>query len=123
MAFKHIHLTSVVLTIVFFIVRGIWMMMDSPKLQKKWVRIVPHIIDTVLLASAIGLVITIHQYPFVHGWVTAKLLGVVVYIVLGTIALKSGKTKGARVVAFVAALATLFYIISVAFSKSVLPFG
>ncbi|MFG1487823.1 SirB2 family protein [Oceanospirillum sp. HFRX-1_2] len=119
-AFKHIHLLTVALSLGLFTLRGIWMLLDSDKLQKRWVKIVPHIIDTLLLASAIGLMFQINQYPFSEGWLTAKLLGLIAYIVLGTIALKRGKTKGTRVIALVAAFGVIAYIVGVAIRHNAL---
>ena len=111
---KHLHLTIVVLSFALFTLRGLWMLADSPQLQRRWVRIVPHLIDTVLLASAIGLTLILQQYPFVNGWLTAKVLALIAYIILGSIALKRGSTKAIRALAWVAALATFGYIVSVA---------
>ena len=119
-AFKHIHLLTVALSLGLFTLRGIWMLLDSDKLQKRWVKIVPHIIDTLLLASAIGLMFQINQYPFSEGWLTAKLLGLIAYILLGTIALKRGKTKGIRVIALVAAFGVIAYIVGVAIRHNAL---
>ncbi len=119
-AFKHIHLLTVALSLGLFTLRGIWMLLDSDKLQKRWVKIVPHIIDTLLLVSAIGLMFQISQYPFADSWLTAKLLGLISYIVLGTIALKRGKTKGTRVIALVAAFGVIAYIVGVAIRHNAL---
>ena len=76
-----------------------------------------------LLASAIALAVMIGQYPLTHGWLTAKIVGLVAYIVLGAIALKHGRTRGIRIAAFCGALLTFAYIVAVAMTKSVLPFG
>jgi len=84
-------------------------------------RILPHIVDTVLLGSAILLALRIYQYPFVHGWLTAKVLALLLYIVLGTIALKRGRTRRARIVSFAAALATFLYILAVAITRNPFP--
>ncbi|MDX1398476.1 MAG: SirB2 family protein [Oceanospirillum sp.] len=119
-AFKHIHLLTVALSLGLFTLRGVWMLLDSDKLQKRWVKIVPHIIDTLLLVSAIGLMFQIQQYPFSDGWLTAKLLGLIAYIVIGTIALKRGKTKGTRVIALVAAFGVIAYIVGVAIRHNAL---
>jgi uncharacterized membrane protein SirB2 len=83
-------------------------------LQKKPVRILPHINDSLLLLTAIMLAILTGFYPFVVGWVTLKVLLLVVYIVLGIFALKRGKTKQARTVFFFAALATILAIFAIA---------
>lgn len=120
LALKHIHMTSVALSGIFFFVRGLWMISDSTALQRRWVKIVPHVVDTILLASALTMVIWSHQYPFVQNWLTAKVIGLVVYIGLGMIALKRGKTKTTRVTAFIAALAVFGYIIKVAVTRQVL---
>lgn len=117
-----LHMTAILLSLLFFIVRGFWMMTDSGLLQHKFVRIAPHVIDTVLLASAFTLAVLIQQYPFSDSWLTAKLLALVAYIGLGTVAIKRGKTKAIRSGAFVAALGVFVYIVSVAFSRNALGF-
>lgn len=118
---KQLHLTTVALTLALFVLRGVWMMADSPRLQARWVRIVPHVNDTLLLASGIGLAVLIQQYPLVHGWLTAKLFALVVYVVLGTIALKRGRTRHQRIAAWIAALSVFGYIVAVAHTHSPLP--
>ncbi|WP_250657462.1 SirB2 family protein [Alkalimarinus coralli] len=118
MILKHIHLTCIGLTFILFSVRGFWMLTNSDKLQMKWVKIAPHIIDTCLLLSAISLAVMLQISPFVHGWLMAKIIGLIVYIVLGTVALKRGKTKAVRTTAFVLALLTFGYIVNVALTKS-----
>lgn len=118
---KHLHVTCVALSGAGFVLRGIWMMRGSALLQRRWVRVVPHIVDTVLLGSAIWLAFALQQAPLAHAWLTAKVAGLVAYIVLGTIALKRGRTRGVRIAAFVGALLAFAYIVSVALTKSVLP--
>jgi len=118
---KQIHLLTVALTLALFLLRGWWMLRDSPRLHQRWVRIVPHVNDTVLLASALGLMVIVHQYPFVHDWLTAKVVALVVYIVLGSIALKRGRTKRTRTIAFIGALAAFAYIVASALTRS--PWG
>lgn len=118
---KQTHVTTVVLTLSLFILRGLWMLADSPRLQRRWVKIVPHVIDTLLLASGLTLGWIIQQYPFVHTWLTAKVVGLVAYIGLGTIALKRGRSKTIRTVAWIGALLVFGYIVSVALYHS--PWG
>ncbi|MFC4158827.1 SirB2 family protein [Chitinimonas lacunae] len=120
---KHIHMTTVGITALLFVLRGVWMLTDSPRLQARWVRIVPHINDTVLLGSAIVLASMLRQAPFLDGWLTAKLLGLLAYIALGTVALKRGRTRTIRATAFFLALLVLGYIVLVARSKQPWPFG
>ena len=111
---KYLHVGSVILSLGGFAARGVLMLSGSPLLATRFVRVAPHIVDTVLLASALWLSWLLRQYPFVHGWLTAKVLGLAVYIVLGAIALRRGRTKGVRIAAFVGAAAAAFYIVSVA---------
>ncbi|HWR77814.1 MAG TPA: SirB2 family protein [Thiobacillus sp.] len=119
---KQLHLTTIALTLALFVLRGVWMMASSPRLQARWVRIVPHINDSLLLASGISLAVLMQQYPLVHGWLTAKFFALILYIVLGTFALKRGKTKGRRIAAWVAALLVFGYMVAVAITHDPLPF-
>ena len=122
MAMKHLHLTAVALTILFFITRFIWKQIGSPMSDKKWVKILPHVIDTVLLTSAIALCIIVSRYPFIHAWVTFKLLAVIGYIILGLIALKKAQTKAMQWTSFVLALILLGATAKVAILKQPLFF-
>ncbi|MHB1189030.1 SirB2 family protein [Thiobacillus sp.] len=119
---KNLHLATIAITLMLFLLRGVWMMADSPQLQARWVRIVPHINDTLLLASGIALAVLIQQYPLVHGWLTAKFLALIAYVVLGTVALKRGKTRGQRISAWVAALLVFGYMVAVAVAHDPFPF-
>lgn len=121
-AIKHLHVTCVVLSATGFLLRGLWMVTGSPLLQHRLTRVLPHIIDSVLLLSAIALAVLIRQYPLSADWVTAKVLGLLAYIFLGTIALKRGRTMSMRVTAFVAALLVYAWIVSVAITKNVAGF-
>jgi uncharacterized membrane protein SirB2 len=91
-------------------------------LQARSVRIAPHVVDTLLLASALWLAALIGQYPFVQGWLTAKVLGLVAYIALGTVALKRARSKPVRAAAFALALLAAAYIVSVALTRDPLGF-
>jgi uncharacterized membrane protein SirB2 len=119
---KHLHLTTVAVSLALFVLRGVWMIASSPRLQARWVRIVPHVNDTLLLASGIGLAVMIQQYPLADGWLTAKLAALLLYIVLGTVALKRGKTRGQRIAAWLAALAVFGYMLAVARTHAPFPF-
>jgi uncharacterized membrane protein SirB2 len=118
---KNLHLTTIAISLGLFVLRGAWMIAASPRLQARWVRVVPHINDTLLLASGIGLAVLIQQYPLMHGWLTAKLLALIVYIGLGTLALKRGKTSGQRIAAWIAALLVFGYMLAVAITHDPLP--
>lgn len=123
LSLKHFHMSCAAMSGTLFLLRGKWMLRASPMLQQKWVRIVPHVVDTLLLASAIGLVVWSHQYPGQQPWLSAKVLALLGYIVLGSIALKRGRTKKQRLAAFVAALALFLYIGMVAVTKRPFPFA
>jgi uncharacterized membrane protein SirB2 len=122
-ALKAVHVGAVGVTLGLFLLRGAWMMAGSPLLRRRWVRIVPHVVDTVLLVSAIWLAIEVRQSPFRDGWLTAKILGLLLYVVLGSVALKRGRTKAMRAGAFAAALAVFAYIVAVARAKNALPWS
>lgn len=119
LAIKHIHMSFAALSGILFFTRGILMLGDSPLLDRRPLRIVPHVVDTILLASALVMVVWSGQYPFVQGWLTAKVLALIGYIVVGTIALRHGRTKGIRAGAFVVALLLFAYIVKVAFTRQV----
>ncbi|MBE1301631.1 MAG: invasion protein [Alteromonadaceae bacterium] len=109
-AIKHIHLLAIVLSISLLIFRFVLTLKGSELLQKKWLKITPHVVDTVLLLSAATLCVVIAQYPFVHAWLTEKLIAVIAYIFLGLVALKLAKNNLQRSLAFVGALAMLAMI-------------
>ena len=117
LALKHVHVGAVALSASLFLLRAAWMLADSPRLQQRWVKVVPHLIDTILLASAIGLAAWSRQYPFVNGWLGAKVIALVIYILLGTVALKRGRTRGIRVAALGGAVLTFTYIVGVALTR------
>lgn len=119
---KHLHMTTAVLSLLGFLLRGYWMMTENKLLTKKPVKILPHINDSILLGAAIYLVIITQMYPFVINWLTAKVFLLVVYIVAGVFALKRGKTKQARVVAFVVAIASVLTMFYLASAKPALAF-
>ena len=118
---KIIHVGCVAASYLLFVTRGVWMMRESQFLQQRWVRIVPHVIDTVLLASAIALTVILREYPLTHGWLTAKVSGLIVYIGLGTAALKRGRTSRGRIAAWIAAQLVFIYIVAVAFTRNPMP--
>ena len=115
---KLLHVGCVVVTASGFVLRGIWMLGESPLLRHPLTRVLPHLNDTLLLAAGIGMAVTLRQYPLVDGWLTAKLLALLLYIALGTVALKRGRTRRIRLLAFGGALLTLSYLVAVALTRS-----
>ena len=118
LALKHLHVTCVVLSGLGFCLRGWWMASGSPRLQARLTRVLPHLIDSTLLGSALVLAWTSGQYPFVQGWLTAKVLGLLAYILLGAMALKRAKTRATRLRFFVLALLAYAYIVGVALTRN-----
>lgn len=119
---KNIHITCVVSSYALFFLRGVWLIQGSPWMRRRWVKIIPHVIDTTLLASAITLAIGIRQYPGVDAWLTAKVIGMLFYIGVGMVAFRFGKTMRTRVAAWVAAQLVFIYIVAVALTHNPLPF-
>ncbi len=118
---KHLHALTVVTTLALFLLRGYWMLADSPRLQARWLKIAPHVNDTLLLAAAIAMLVVAELNPLNQPWLLAKIIGLFAYIGLGTVALKRGRTKAVRVKALVAALGVFAYIVAVAVTKQVIP--
>ncbi|BAJ03337.1 SirB2 family protein [Shewanella violacea] len=116
-AIKHIHLTFVAASVLFFIVRFVLHMRQSPIMDKKLFKIAPHVIDTLLLLSGLTLCFTIQQYPFIDPWVTEKLGAVLAYIVLATISLKANRGKLFKVFAALGAIAWVVYAAKIAIFK------
>ncbi|WP_100641777.1 SirB2 family protein [Alteromonas facilis] len=122
MMMKHLHLTAIALSVLFFVFRFVLKQMDAAMLQQKWLKIVPHIVDTVLLVSAITLCVLLSQYPIVNGWLTVKLGGLIAYVVFVFLALKRAQSKAGQWGSAVAALICLAVTAKVAILKQPLFF-
>ena len=114
---KQVHVAVALLTFVLFVVRIAWMIGSPEQLQRRWVKVVPHAIDTVLLLSGVWLAWQLGAAG-VRGWLSAKMVALVLYIVLGTIALRRGRTRRLRIAAAAGAVVIFAYIVSVAMTKS-----
>lgn len=119
---KTLHLATIAISLALFVLRGLWMIADSSRLRARWTRVVPHVNDTVLLVSGISLAYSLGLSPLEHGWLAAKIVALLAYIALGTIALKRGKTRGQRIAAWIAALFVFGYMVSVAVAHDPFPF-
>jgi len=115
---KYLHVTCVAISYTLFILRGTWMLKTSSRLQQRWVKVVPHVNDTVLLLSAITLAVLTHRNPLVETWLAAKIIGLLVYILLGFIAFRLGKTRWVKVTAWMLAQIVFAYIVAVALTKN-----
>ncbi|RIX45070.1 MAG: regulator SirB [Rhodocyclales bacterium GT-UBC] len=119
---KHVHVTCVVLSGLGFCLRGYWMLRQSAALQLRLTKVMPHLIDSLLLISAVSMAVLSGQYPFVQSWLTAKFCGLLAYIFLGSMALKRGKTAARRTGFFGLAVLAYVYIVSVALTRQPLLF-
>jgi uncharacterized membrane protein SirB2 len=113
---KTIHVTTVALSWLMFFVRGMWMLSGSPMLERRWVRVVPHVNDTLLLAAGVWMAILLRQIPGVSPWLTAKVVALFVYVGLGAVALRRR-----RLSAWIAAQLVFLYIVAVALAHDPLP--
>lgn len=120
---KSIHISCVASSYMLFFLRGIWSLNGSAIISQRWVKIVPHVVDTLLIVSAVALAFSIHQYPFVDAWLTAKLVALLLYIGLGFVALRYGRSKTLRLSAWIIAQLVFIYIVMVAISHNPWPFG
>ena len=111
---KFVHVLCVVLSGSLFFVRGVLMLAGARAANHVALRRLSYAIDTTLLTAALMLATILHQYPFVHAWLTVKVLLLVVYIVLGSLALKRGRTRSMRAGCYFAALCVYLYIVSIA---------
>jgi uncharacterized membrane protein SirB2 len=115
---KHVHMGAVSLSFAGFFVRGAGALRGAAWVRGRAAKTIPHVVDTVLLASAIALAWMLRLSPFAAPWLAAKIVGLVVYIGLGMVALKPGRPAGVRAAAWVAAMLVFGWIVSVAITKS-----
>lgn len=115
---KYLHVTCVAISISVFLLRGTLELLARPWRQWRLLRVAPHVIDTVLLGSALWMVWQSGQYPFVEAWLTAKVLALLAYILLGMRALGKNTPRAQRLPFFAAALLSAAYIVGVALTRS-----
>lgn len=114
---KQIHVALATLSACGFCVRAAWMWAGSARLEASWVRVAPHVVDTGLLLSGATLAFGLHVSPDGQPWFAAKLIAIVIYIVLGSIALGRGRTRRIRMLALAGALTSLAYVLAVAITR------
>lgn len=111
---KSVHIAAVIASGSLFFLRGAAVQLGAKWAMAAPLRYLSYSIDTVLLTAALMLATILKQLPFVHGWLTAKVLLLVCYVVLGTFALKRGRTRAVRAACWVAALLVYLFIVSIA---------
>jgi uncharacterized membrane protein SirB2 len=118
---RAVHIGCALVSIAGFALRGYWMATSNPLLQRRLSKVLPHLVDTLLLASAIAMLVMWRLSPLQADWLLAKIMALLVYIGLGMVALRFGRSRPVRITAWLAALGTALYIVSVAYNKS--PWG
>jgi uncharacterized membrane protein SirB2 len=111
---KQVHAWSVMLSFTLFLLRGAWVLAGRELPRGVVLRSLPHAVDTVLLTSALWLTTIIQQFPFQQSWLTTKVLLLLLYIVLGHVALRRARSRAGRALAFVTACSVFLFIYSVA---------
>ena len=121
---KLIHVSAVAISFLGFAARGLGVLSDAAWARHRLARTLPHLVDTVLLLSAVGMLWVIRLSPWALPWLRAKIVGLIIYIALGVIALRpvpagrAERSRTPRIVAWIGALAVFGYIVSVALTKS-----
>lgn len=114
---KTLHVSCVVLSFCGFFLRGIWMLSNSALLHNRWVKTVPHVVDATLLTSALIMLYLFHWSVLDHQWLQIKIVSLLVYIGLGMLALKPGRSIIFRFNAWAAGLLVFLFIVFVAITK------
>jgi uncharacterized membrane protein SirB2 len=118
---KAVHVAAVMASGLLFFLRGAAVQLGASWPMAAPLRYLSYTLDTVLLTAALMLATILHQFPFVQGWLTAKVLLLVCYVVLGSLALKRGRTRKARTACWIAAVLVYLFIVSIARAHS--PLG
>lgn len=117
-AIRHLHIACAGISVSLFAARGAMQLGGIDWRRWRWLRIVPHVNDTLLLTAAVALAVISAQYPLAQPWLTAKVLGLCAYIALGSLALRRSVPVKVRRNAFVGALLAAAYIVGVALTRS-----
>ena len=115
---REVHIACVILSGIGFFLRGCGRLAGAPWVMHRWAKTVPHLVDTVLLSSAIALAVVSQQYPLEQSWLTAKLIGLLIYIGCGMAAFRFSQRRGQTLFFFALALCAYAYIVSVALARN-----
>ena len=122
MLIKHLHMSLAVLSICFFTLRFASLLFKSEQLNKKWVKISPHVIDTLLLVLGFTLMMKLALNPMEHQWLAEKLLAMVAYIVTGYYTLKLARNRSMQIIGYLGAMGWVLLVIRLAMTKEVILF-
>ena len=115
---RAVHVGCAGISIGLFALRGAMQLRGIDWRRWRWLRVAPHLNDTLLLTAAITMAVMSAQYPLVQAWLTAKVLALCVYVGLGSVALRRDVSTRKRLVAFAAAMVSVGYIVAVALTRS-----
>ena len=115
---KLTHVSCAFASIAGFALRGYWKLTGNPLLARRAVKILPHCVDTLLFASAVGMLVVWQASPLQSDWLVAKICALLLYIGLGMVVLRFGRRQGTRRLAYGLALLCAAYILSVAYTRS-----
>ena len=115
---KLVHVVAVTLSLTGFVLRGATMLVGSPWLERRVVRVLPHVVDTVLLVSGVALALAVPFNPLHQPWLAAKLLALPLYVVLGALALRRARRYRHRVLSLLLALLVAAYMVGAAHRHS-----
>jgi uncharacterized membrane protein SirB2 len=118
---RELHVAFAYITLAGFVIRGLMSLAESPMRNASFLRIAPHVIDTLLLGFGIALAVMLSLSPFANGWLMAKIVGLLAYIGFGVMTMRA-RSRPLKIVGFIAAIASVGYIFAVAYSKQVMPF-
>lgn len=109
-----LHVGCAALSGTLFAGRGLLRILGRPLAGHRALRLTSYVVDSVLLTGAVLLMLIIHQYPLADGWLTVKVLLLLLYIALGMTTLKWARTRSGRIIACSGALLTFCAIVAVA---------
>jgi uncharacterized membrane protein SirB2 len=119
---KHLHITLAIISIGGFIIRGGLKIAGSRLMNKKWIKIIPHIIDTALLSCGLFMAFILGLTLSNSAWLMAKMIALLAYITFGMITLRFAKTNALRSISYGLAIACFGYMLLVAKTRMVIPF-
>lgn len=112
---KWVHIATVLCSGTLFLLRGLLVQTGKPGIAMAApVRYLSYGIDTILLTAALMLLTILPGAMFANGWLTLKMVLLVAYVVLGTFALKRGRTQRTRAITYVMALVTFVAMLGIA---------
>ena len=118
----NLHISTALISLLLFLLRGVRVLRYGQQNRPRWMKWLPHVNDTILFILGIVLMLTIHQYPVVDAWLTAKLAALIVYILLGMVVMKWARQRRSQFVAWLGALVVFAYMVGVAITKQPLVF-